>query len=634
MESNIFQIRNQYKHHHHDQQQQQQKLHDNHRKQRQPHQQSSKMFRKSNLSIQKNISGKSDSNTQQQQRTEMNTHQQQQSKKLENESITIMNNNNNNDSMDASSFYHELNIDPDQQQESLLQRQYNLYRYYLSQYPELFQEYFRQLRQQQQAESDKESSQQPIIVEPQIPQPSQIDDKTYQIQKLINNAGDNENVKETTKTTTNCCRLFCRCSKCCPTTSDSSWSDQYQQQQQSINDGDSQQKQHNNALYYLNANDLLEDERYEHLSRVITPPNAFLNSKRNNNSKSNSMKNDYAKNQIEIIDGNGYNFYTNANIVNDDQSQQQQQQSLLNTRFYSDKRTQTDSEELVNNGLLQSKSKPDTESMELSYQKVNHLSRNLKKQLSLIDTKSNQQQQQLHHQLSEPLKNHYNQQSKQQHGLDDHIYYTIHDSNRNNSNIVYPSLSTSSTSSSSATKQMNKIKNGNQIIANDKMANDNNASASKSFWNRVSSSKSSSDKQLNKLNENAKKSTDQQQPHQQQKLKNYIQAMYLEQDKLPEIHSNTNNNNTNDDLIQWSLMAGDDFDDDIFEMNKQPIVEHRIATTKNGIPCSCERCRESRGMNLTTELLPIDTQIPLQTMDNMDSFFQDSSMTELICMIQ
>lgn len=38
------------------------------------------------------------------------------------------------------------------------------------------------------------------------------------------------------------------------------------------------------------------------------------------------------------------------------------------------------------------------------------------------------------------------------------------------------------------------------------------------------------------------------------------------------------------------------------------------------------------GLNLTTELLPIDTQIPLQSMENMDSFFQDS-MSELVCTI-
>lgn len=60
--------------------------------------------------------------------------------------------------------------------------------------------------------------------------------------------------------------------------------------------------------------------------------------------------------------------------------------------------------------------------------------------------------------------------------------------------------------------------------------------------------------------------------------------------------------------------------------------EHRIATSKDGIPCTCHRCREYRGLNLTTELLPIDTQIPLQSMENMDSFFQDS-MSELVCTI-
>lgn len=77
---------------------------------------------------------------------------------------------------------------------------------------------------------------------------------------------------------------------------------------------------------------------------------------------------------------------------------------------------------------------------------------------------------------------------------------------------------------------------------------------------------------------------------------------------------------------------------------------HRIPTSKDGIPCSCNQCRESRGnifgnlflrvkitkmeifsgLNLTTELLPLDTQIPLQ-MDHMDSL--DSAVTELICTI-
>ncbi|OTF84066.1 hypothetical protein BLA29_015275 [Euroglyphus maynei] len=43
-------------------------------------------------------------------------------------------------------------------------------------------------------------------------------------------------------------------------------------------------------------------------------------------------------------------------------------------------------------------------------------------------------------------------------------------------------------------------------------------------------------------------------------------------------------------------MAGDDiFDEDIYEMNMKPMEQHRIATSKNGIPCACERCRESRG---------------------------------------
>lgn len=60
---------------------------------------------------------------------------------------------------------------------------------------------------------------------------------------------------------------------------------------------------------------------------------------------------------------------------------------------------------------------------------------------------------------------------------------------------------------------------------------------------------------------------------------------------------------------------------------------HRLARSTNGLPCNCERCRDSRGMNLTTELLPIDTQIPLHTMYNIDTFFQDSSMAQLFCRI-
>ena len=44
------------------------------------------------------------------------------------------------------------------------------------------------------------------------------------------------------------------------------------------------------------------------------------------------------------------------------------------------------------------------------------------------------------------------------------------------------------------------------------------------------------------------------------------------------------------------------------------------------------------GLNLTTELLPLDTQIPFQsinmeTMENMDSLLQDNVMTFDICTI-
>ncbi|XP_075589257.1 uncharacterized protein LOC124496885 isoform X1 [Dermatophagoides farinae] len=690
------------------QQQMQHQLQNHHRKQQQQ-QQSSKTFRKSNLSLQKKkVSCQSDSNdiiepnrpssssslrpeTDPQQIS--NNYQLQQQKYENDSNITESLNNtvfmastitDNDPEVSTSSslqhqYDHELDINHDQ--ETLLQRQFNLYRYYVSQYPELFQEYFRQLRQQQQQQqqqeqlqpkkelklSEQQQQQQSIIVEQQFESPSSSmikqNDNANQIQQSINQNHDqqqqkirrdffvNENVKEkTTTTTTNPCRLLCRCSKCCPTTtttSDSSWSDQPYQQQRS------QHQATSNTLYYLDANHLLEDERYEHLSRVITPPNAFLNNQKISMLNLNDNNNDMKNHQIEIIDGHGFNnYYTN--------SIDQQQQSL-NTIFYSDKRTQTDVEELIQNGLLQTQTQQPQQQQqqssstatttELSYQKIDHLSRRLQRQLSLIDTKSAQQQQQLHHQLSEPLKNHYSQQQQQQQSKqqqkqfdDDHIYYTIRDPNRfsniNDSNVIY---------SSSTTKQMNKMKNNNnKMILSDKsnivmVGGQNNVGSGgggKSFWNRLSHNRS--EKQLNKLNvdhhhngENGKKSEQQQPQQYQQKLKNYIQAMYLDQDKVPD-----NNNITSDELYQWSLIAGDDLDDDDIDVNKSSMMmveqqqQHRIATSKNGIPCACERCRESRGMNLTTELLPIDTQIPLQTMDNMDSFFQDSSMAELICMIQ
>lgn len=142
--------------------------------------------------------------------------------------------------MDMISEYELLNRDQDEQ------RLFNLYRYYLSQYPELF-------------ESKPATVAEETSLNPQVDLYSKYCDSADSFRVKTGKEWKHRSSAETKK------RCF-RCSKCCQ--SDSSiWS---------VSEPDlvNRDSEHPNRL---EVNDLNEDERYAHLSRVITPPNAFLN---------------------------------------------------------------------------------------------------------------------------------------------------------------------------------------------------------------------------------------------------------------------------------------------------------------------------------------------------------------------
>lgn len=52
------------------------------------------------------------------------------------------------------------------------------------------------------------------------------------------------------------------------------------------------------------------------------------------------------------------------------------------------------------------------------------------------------------------------------------------------------------------------------------------------------------------------------------------------------------------------------------KINKSKIKEEYNNQAIKDMLCNCKECQERKGTNITTELLPLDTQIPLQIMAN------------------
>lgn len=68
--------------------------------------------------------------------------------------------------------------------------------------------------------------------------------------------------------------------------------------------------------------------------------------------------------------------------------------------------------------------------------------------------------------------------------------------------------------------------------------------------------------------------------------------------------------NDNDDRLETGYQQDDQNDIEFNYQINNDLLYKRIASEQ----CDCLECQERKGTNLTTELLPLDTQIPLQIM--------------------